>query len=154
MESLFEIACIRAASEYRGADLRALFVEYGLLEQDSPATAEECLRLLHEVSGWLLTDAEIRIAEDSAATSILALIDPRRGHFENWRREYAPAEHAFARRVEYGTLALLGKLRAGANWHRIAREWAYGDRPRTELGVLEQHWLASSAAPQSRESAE
>ncbi|KAA8880477.1 AarF/ABC1/UbiB kinase family protein [Nocardia colli] len=139
----FEIACIRAATEYRSADLRALFVEYGLLEHDSPATSDECLRLLYEVSGWLLTDAEIKIAEDTAATSILALIDPRRGHFENWRREYAPAEHAFARRVEYGTLALLGKLRAGGNWHRIAREWAYGDPPRTELGVLEQHWLAS-----------
>ncbi|MET9492902.1 AarF/ABC1/UbiB kinase family protein [Nocardia sp. NPDC006630] len=142
----FELDCVRAAAEYRGAALRELFVDYGVLEPNSPATADQCLRLVHEVSGWLLTDADIRIAEDAAATSILAFVDPRRGYFENWRREYAPAEHAFARRVEYGTLALLGKLRAGGNWHRIAREWFYGEPPRTELGVLEHDWLRAITA--------
>ncbi|MFE3193583.1 ABC1 kinase family protein [Nocardia sp. NPDC059240] len=141
----FELACARAAAEYRGTELRVLLADYGVLEPDSPATPDECLRLLHEVSGWLLTDAEIRIPEDAAANSLLAFVDPRRGYFENWRREYAPAEHAFARRVEYGTLALLGKLHAAANWHRIAREWFYTEPPRTELGVLEADWLASRA---------
>jgi hypothetical protein len=28
-------------------------------------------------------------------------------------------------------------LRATANWHRIAREWIYGDEPATELGRQE-----------------
>ena len=32
------------------------------------------------------------------------------------------------------TLAVLGQLRAHGNWHRIAREWIYGDQPVTELG--------------------
>ncbi|QBS39387.1 AarF/ABC1/UbiB kinase family protein [Nocardia sp. CS682] len=137
----FELDCVRAATEYRGADLRALLVEYGVLEQDSLASAEDCLRLVHEVSGWLLTDAEIRVAEDAAAHAVLTFVDPRRGYFDRWRREYAPAEHAFARRVEYGTLALLGKLRASGNWHRIGREWCYHEPPRTELGVLEHDWL-------------
>ncbi|MBF6138160.1 AarF/ABC1/UbiB kinase family protein [Nocardia otitidiscaviarum] len=137
----FELSCVRAAVEYRAADLRELLVDYGVLEPDSAATAEQCLRLLHEVSGWLFTDAEIRVGADAVSRALLALVDPRRGYFENWRREYAPAEHAFARRVEYGTLALLGKLRASGNWHRIGREWCYGDRPRTELGVLEHDWL-------------
>lgn len=139
----FELDCVRAAAEYRGADLRTLLLEYGVLDDDSPATAEECLRLFYEVSGWLLTDAEIRIAEDAAPHALLAFVDPRRGYFDRWRREYAPAEHAFARRVEYGTLALLGKLRASGNWHRITREWCYGEPPRTELGALEHDWLAT-----------
>ncbi|MBL1079851.1 AarF/ABC1/UbiB kinase family protein [Nocardia sp. 2] len=138
----FEIACARAAIEYRATDLRVMLVEYGVLEQNSPVTSELCLRLFREASGWLLTDAEIRIAENTAARAILAFADPRRGYFEHWRHEYAPAEHAIARRVEYGTLALLGKLRAAANWHRIAREWFYGEPPCTELGALEQQWLA------------
>lgn len=140
----FELACVRAAAEYRSTDLRALFVDYGVLEQHSPATADQCLRLLHEVSGWLLTDAEIRVGEDAVANALLTFVDPRRDYFDNWRREYAPAEHAFARRVEYGTLALLGKLRASGNWHRIGREWAYLEPPRTELGVLEHDWLAAA----------
>ncbi len=32
------------------------------------------------------------------------------------------------------TLAVLSQLRARNNWHRIAREWMYGDPPVTELG--------------------
>jgi hypothetical protein len=35
------------------------------------------------------------------------------------------------------TLAVLGQLHATANWHRIAREWIYGDDPVTELGRAE-----------------
>jgi len=34
-------------------------------------------------------------------------------------------------------LAVLSQLEAKANWHRIAREWMYGDEPVTELGVAE-----------------
>ncbi len=37
-----------------------------------------------------------------------------------------------------GTLGVLGQLGATANWHRIAREWLFGDPPSTELGVLEE----------------
>lgn len=138
----FEMDCVRAAADFRAADLRALLVGYGVLDQDSPATADECLRLFHELSGWLLADADIRIPADAVSTALYALIDPRRGNFDRWRDQYAPAEHAFARRVEYGTLALLSKLGAGGNWHRIGREWVYGDDPATELGVLERDWLA------------
>lgn len=141
----FELDCARAAAEYRGADLRALLVDYGVLEQHSPVTPEECLRLMYEVSGWLLTDAETRVGADSASNALLAVIDPRRGYFDNLRREYAPAEHALARRAEYGTLALLGKLRATGNWHRIAREWSHDEESRTELGALEQQWLRARA---------
>jgi hypothetical protein len=36
--------------------------------------------------------------------------------------------------MEVLTLAVLSQLHARANWHRIAREWIYGDEPVTELG--------------------
>ena len=45
-----------------------------------------------------------------------------------------PADHLFGRRVEMLTLAVLSQLRARGNWHRVAREWMYGDPPETELG--------------------
>ena len=35
------------------------------------------------------------------------------------------------------TLAVLSQLRTRANFHRIAREWMYGDAPVTELGRQE-----------------
>jgi hypothetical protein len=34
-------------------------------------------------------------------------------------------------------LAVLGQLGASRNWHRIAREWWFGEEPSTELGRLE-----------------
>ena len=53
------------------------------------------------------------------------------------RHETLPADHLFGRRVEMLTLAVLGQLRAHGNWHRVAREWMYGDEPVTELGRQE-----------------
>ena len=62
------------------------------------------------------------------------MADPRSEHFGQMRHETLPADH-IGRRVEKRcTLAVLGQLRAQANWHRIAREWMYGDPPVTELG--------------------
>ena len=50
------------------------------------------------------------------------------------RRETIPADELMGRRMETGVLAVLGQLRANRNWHRIPREWVYGDPPATELG--------------------
>ena len=55
---------------------------------------------------------------------------------------HAPPEHLFGRRMELLTLAVLSQLRATANWHRIAREWIYGDPPVTELGREEAEFYA------------
>ena len=52
-------------------------------------------------------------------------------------------EHLIGRRLELLVLAVLGELRASANWHRIAREWMYGDHPVTELGEQEAEFLKS-----------
>ena len=46
-----------------------------------------------------------------------------------------------------GSAAWLGRqLEATANWHRIAREWLFGDAPSTELGELEQPFHTRAAA--------
>ena len=41
------------------------------------------------------------------------------------------------RRMAVGVLAVLGRLRAKRNWHRIMREWVYAEPPATELGKEE-----------------
>ena len=55
--------------------------------------------------------------------------DPRSSHFREMRHQDMRPEHLFGRRMEMLTLAVLSQLRAPANWHRIAREWMYGERP-------------------------
>jgi hypothetical protein len=39
--------------------------------------------------------------------------------------------------MEVLTLAVISQLRSEGNFHRIAREWFYGDPPVTELGRQE-----------------
>jgi hypothetical protein len=43
--------------------------------------------------------------------------------------------------MEIGVLAVLGRLRAKRNWHRIMREWVYADPPATELGREEWEYF-------------
>ena len=50
------------------------------------------------------------------------------------------------RRTETLTLAVMSQLRATANWHRIAREWIFGDPPVTELGRAEAEFYATRGA--------
>lgn len=54
-------------------------------------------------------------------------------------------EHLLGRRLGVLVLAVLGHLRASANWHRIAREWMYGEGPVTELGRQERQFFAATA---------
>ena len=46
--------------------------------------------------------------------------------------------------MEMLTLAVLSQLRAKNNWHRIAREWMYGDAPVTALGREEAEFYGRS----------
>jgi hypothetical protein len=68
--------------------------------------------------------------------------DPRSSYFRHMRHQDIRPEHLFGRRMEGLTLAVLGQMRARANWHRIAREWIYGDEPVTELGRAEAEFYA------------
>ena len=70
--------------------------------------------------------------------------DPRSSHFREMRHQDMQPEHLFGRRMEMLTLAVLSQLRARGNWHRIAREWMYGDEPVTELGRQEAEFYAAA----------
>ena len=67
--------------------------------------------------------------------------DPRSEYYDLMRRESIPADELMGRRMETGVLAVLAQLRAKRNWHRISREWIYGDPPvdrarRARVGLL------------------
>ena len=77
---------------------------------------------------------------------ISAISDPRSDFYALMRRENVPANELMGRRMEIGVLAVLGQLRARRNWHRIAREWWFGDAPETELGRRRAGLLGAAAA--------
>jgi hypothetical protein len=69
--------------------------------------------------------------------------DPRSDFYRLLRRENIPANELMGRRMETGVLAVLARLEARRNWHRIGREWWFGDPPATELGELEREFFES-----------
>ena len=91
-----------------------------------------------------MLDEDIELVPEIATQVMIEMSDPRSSHFGQMRHETLPADHLFGRRVEMLTLAVLSQLRAHGNFHRIAREWIYGDEPVTELGREEAAFYAGA----------
>ncbi|MHB8690361.1 MAG: ABC1 kinase family protein [Solirubrobacteraceae bacterium] len=132
-----ELACQRAACEGRAAELHALMGAAGILPDPARVDPDELLEYVSEAIGWYLVDEPLQMTESMATRALIESVLPQSEHFRMFRHQHLPPEHTLARRLELFTQALLGQLRASANWHRIAREWLYGEEPVTELGVLE-----------------
>jgi hypothetical protein len=92
---------------------------------------------------WYGVDQEVALTPEIATEIMIEMSDPRSSHFAKMRHETLPPDHLFGRRLEMLTLAVMSQLRARGNWHRIAREWIYGDEPVTELGRQEAAFYAA-----------
>ena len=118
--------------------LREKLHELGFLRNPKRIDAERLMAHVDAVGGWyLVQDEELEITPEYVMSVITAISDPRSDFYRLMRRENVPANELMGRRMEIGVLAVLGQLRAKRNWHRIAREWWFGDEPQTELGKQE-----------------
>jgi predicted unusual protein kinase regulating ubiquinone biosynthesis (AarF/ABC1/UbiB family) len=129
-----EVRVLRAAIEGRADALLEAFVRFGFIPDREGIEAARLLDRFRELTAWYVAEGEQRITPGL----VRALLAAMREVHDSGVREALPAEHLLARRMELMTLALLGQLEAGANWHRIAREWVYGDPPATALGQEER----------------
>ncbi|RMI30828.1 ABC1 kinase family protein [Nocardia stercoris] len=138
----FEADCIRAAAEDRPEDLRRLLIENGIIESPEEITPETCLEYVLAACEWAVVDEELTITPELASGAFVLAVDPRSDDYAGMKQQNLPPEHLFSRRADFLTFGVLGQLEATANWHRVAREWLYGDEPVTELGRQHQQWLA------------
>jgi predicted unusual protein kinase regulating ubiquinone biosynthesis (AarF/ABC1/UbiB family) len=141
-----ELAAQRAATEGDAAALHGLLARLGFLPEPERVDPEALMAYGRDAVGWYTTDAEIQITSELATHVMIESSDPRSSHFREMRHQDMRPEHLFGRRMEMLTLAVLGQLRARANWHRIAREWMYGEPAVTELGRLEEEFYGRVAA--------
>jgi predicted unusual protein kinase regulating ubiquinone biosynthesis (AarF/ABC1/UbiB family) len=137
-----ELAAQRAVIEHDAPALHELLAQSGFLPQPERVDPEELLSFIEDGIGWYTTDAVFALTPEIATEVMIESSDPRSSHFRHMRHQDMRAEHLFGRRMEMLTLAVLSQLRATANWHRIAREWIYGDPPVTELGREEAEFYA------------
>jgi predicted unusual protein kinase regulating ubiquinone biosynthesis (AarF/ABC1/UbiB family) len=133
-----ELACQRAVVEGDSQTLHTLLAESGFLPEPERVDPDHLLAFIEDAIWWYTTADEAVLLEPEIATEVMIeSSDPRSSHFREMRHQTIQPEHLFGRRMEMLTLAVLSQLRASNNWHRIAREWMYGDPPVTELGRQE-----------------
>jgi predicted unusual protein kinase regulating ubiquinone biosynthesis (AarF/ABC1/UbiB family) len=136
-----ELACQRAVVEGDAQTLHKLLAESGFLPEPERVDPDHLLAFIEDAIWWYTTaDEAVRLSPEIATEVMIESSDPRSSHFREMRHQTIQPEHLFGRRMEMLTLAVLSQLRASNNWHRIAREWMYGDAPVTELGREEKEF--------------
>jgi len=139
----FELEIQRIAAAGDGAAMIDHLVAGGFIAKPEYYTPEGILEQVRDMTWWYLEDQEVALTPEIATEVMIEMSDPRSSHFAKMRHETLPPDHLFGRRLEMLTLAVMSQLRASGNWHRIAREWIYGDDPVTELGRQEAEFYAA-----------
>ncbi len=140
-----ELACQRAVAEGDALALHSLLGGSGFLPDPERVDPEHLLSFIRDAIWWYTTaDEPVQLTPEIATEVMIQSSDPRSDYFREMRHQDMRPEHLFGRRMEMLTLAVLSQLRARANWHRIAREWMYGDEPVTELGREEAEFYGRS----------
>jgi predicted unusual protein kinase regulating ubiquinone biosynthesis (AarF/ABC1/UbiB family) len=137
-----EIEVVKARVDNDPERLREKLHGLGFLKNPKRIDALQLMEHVDAVGGWYWEDREREITPEYVMGVISAVSDPRSDFYRLMRRENVPANELMGRRMEIGVLAVLGQLRAKRNWHRIAREWWFGDEPATELGREEWRFWA------------
>ena len=141
-----EIAGQRAVIEGDIETVMRLGAETGFFPEPEKFRPERVLEHFRAATSWYTTDEYIQLTPERATQVMIDMGDPRSEYFGQMRHETAPPDHIFGRRMEVLTLAVIAQLHARGNFHRIAREWFYGDAPATELGRQEAEFYARVAA--------
>jgi predicted unusual protein kinase regulating ubiquinone biosynthesis (AarF/ABC1/UbiB family) len=133
-----EIAAIRLGLEGDAEGVHAQMAKLGYFDADDEAVPpqallEQCLDAIE----WYAQDRELTIDRELVTRVLVDASDPRSRHWELMKHQTIPVQALLARRMEGLTLGVLGHVEATANWHRIAREWLFGDPPSTPLGEQE-----------------
>jgi predicted unusual protein kinase regulating ubiquinone biosynthesis (AarF/ABC1/UbiB family) len=141
-----ELACQRAVAEGDAVTLHEILAQSGFLPEPDRVDPQHLLEFITDAIWWYTTaDEPVTLTPEIATQVMIESSDPRSSHFREMRHQDMRPEHLFGRRMEVLTLAVLSQLRARANWHRIAREWMYGDDPVSELGRAEAEFYGRSS---------
>ena len=144
-----ELAVMRAGIDRDPERLHAALASMGFFDPaDEQIAAAAVQEHFEAAAGWYAFDREFKIDREYVRQVMIDMSAPHSRFWELMRRQTLPAQTMFARRMEGLTLAVLGQLEATANWHRIAREWLYGDPPATSLGEEEATFFGR--APEAR----
>jgi predicted unusual protein kinase regulating ubiquinone biosynthesis (AarF/ABC1/UbiB family) len=108
-------------------------------------------RIIEEIGllrpGTPVPDEQVTITPQWSTDAVARYFDPTGPHGPIIKAANLPPSFVIIQRINLGLMAILGDLRATANFRRIANElWPWVDGPpSSEMGEAEADWLAAKA---------
>jgi hypothetical protein len=132
-----------SALEPDPVELRQVSEDLGFFAKDNPLTNDTISNFSAALWSHLAPDEPTTITPERATVTVRTYFikGPEFRDVDRWGG--LPKDAIILQRITVGLLAVLGRLHATANWHRIARELLLGDAPSTPMGEQEAEWLTA-----------
>jgi predicted unusual protein kinase regulating ubiquinone biosynthesis (AarF/ABC1/UbiB family) len=143
-----ELGVLRAGLDRNADGVHAGLATLGFFDPADPRIDPG--RLLAHVcalNAWYADDEPLTLTPEYVSRLLRDAGDPRSEYWDLMRNETIPADSLFSNRMQGMTLAILGQLRATANWHRVMCEWLYGSARSSPLGEADAEFFGVRSAP-------
>jgi len=122
-------------------ELRQVSEELGYFAEGNPLSDDTIASFSAALWSYLASDEPTTITPERATETVKTYFikGPEYRDVDRWGG--LPKDAVILQRITVGLLAVLGRLHATANWHRISRELLLGDAPSTPMGEQEAAWL-------------
>jgi hypothetical protein len=137
-----ELVVLRAGIERDATGVHTGLASLGFFDPRDPHIAlARLLAHVRALNAWYADDEPVTLTPDYVSRLLFDAGDPRSEYWHLMRNETIPADSLFSNRMQGMTLAMIGQLRATANWHRVMSEWLYGSAPSSPLGLAEAEFF-------------
>jgi len=110
-------------------------VRLGFLRPDSDVSLDAYFESVGYFYEPFAHDRDFTFTPEYNAQSFRVMFDRSHPVYGEVQRQLnLPPDFVLVNRLQWGLNSILTQLHATANWHRIVREYLYGDPPSTELG--------------------
>ena len=140
-----EQALARAVVAGDGDEVHRRMAQLGYLPDPDDFQPDRILEQLQTAGEWYFQTGYRRLDPDYVRNLIEVGSSPRSEYFDYMRKQTLPPQALLIRRMEGLLFAVLGELRAGGDWGRLALEYIAGEPPSTPLGEEDAAYLASRA---------
>jgi predicted unusual protein kinase regulating ubiquinone biosynthesis (AarF/ABC1/UbiB family) len=124
---------------------RRLMEDHDVLRRDSSLSDDDIAGYFGHFYELVMEDRVFTVEPEYSAETVRMYFDPNGPYSHVARASNIPPAFVITQRINLGLTAVLGRLRATANFRRIAEElWPFVNAPpSTPMGEAEAAWLAS-----------